>query len=74
MGWFKRKVREDDSTSLEMVAQRIAGRILAWQTLFSAKLNTRAKRYNQKTILVVMIGLGLVFAGYCLWLVTSLFR
>lgn len=74
MGWFRRKEKEDNGASLEMVAQRIAVRILAWQTLFSAKLNTQAKRYNQKTILVVMIGLGLVFAWYCLWLVTALFR
>lgn len=74
MGWFKRRVREDNGASLEMVAEKIAGRILNWQALFSAKLNAKARRYNPKTILVVMIGFGLVFAGYCLWLVTSLFR
>ncbi|MBB2143969.1 hypothetical protein GM921_00600 [Pedobacter sp. LMG 31464] len=74
MGWFKRKVSEDNGASLEMVAERIAGKILNWQTVFSAKLNAKAKKYNQKTILLFMAGLGLLFASYCLWLMTSLFR
>lgn len=74
MGWLRRNKRASGDSSLDMVAERIAGKILMSQVGISAKLNTKAKKYNLKTILLVMAGLGLLFAGYCLWLVCSLFR
>ncbi|MBB2145762.1 hypothetical protein GM921_09710 [Pedobacter sp. LMG 31464] len=75
MGWFKRKSKEEaGDRSFDAVAERIAGWILKWQTSLSAKLNAKAKKYDSKTILLVMAGLGLLFGGYCLWLVSSLFR
>ncbi|TKC04342.1 hypothetical protein [Pedobacter frigoris] len=75
MGWFKRKSKEETGDrSFDVVAERIAGKILNWQNLLSAKLNAKAKKYNPKKILLVMAVLGLLFGGYCLWLVTCLFR
>lgn len=75
MGWFKRKGKEKTGDkSFDVVAERIAVKLLNWQIRFSAKLNAKAKKYNPKTILLFMAGLGLLFGGYCLWLVTSLFR
>lgn len=74
MGWFKRSKKANRNGSLDLVAERIAGKILKWQVGISAKLNAKAKKYNLKTILLVMAGLGLLFGSYCLWLVSSLFR
>jgi hypothetical protein len=74
MGWFRISKKANSDSSLDMVAERIAGKILRWQVGISAKLNAQAKKYNLKTILLVMAGLGLLFGSYCLWLVSSLFR
>ncbi len=75
MGWFKRKSKEEDGDrSFDVVAERIAERILNWQYLLSAKLNTKARKINTKVLLSLLVTAGLAFGGYCLWLVTSLFR
>ncbi|MBB2146819.1 hypothetical protein GM921_15050 [Pedobacter sp. LMG 31464] len=74
MGWFKRKMGEDNGASLDMVSERIAGSILHWQVRFSAKLNALAKKINKRLLMALMVIAGLLFGGYCLWLVCSLFR
>jgi hypothetical protein len=74
MGWFKRNRKSAGDSSLDRVAERIAGRILVWQSSLSAKLNSVAKRMDQRVLLALFVIVGLMFFGYCLWLVSSLFR
>ena len=76
MGWLKKKVSEKDTMdrSFNVVAERIASRILVWQSSLSAKLNSIAKGMDQRVLLALFVIAGLIFFGYCLWLVSSLFR
>lgn len=74
MGWFKRNKMAAGDRSLDMVAERIAGRILVWQSSLSAKLNNVAKRMDLRVLLALFVIAGLAFGCYCLWLVSSLFR
>jgi hypothetical protein len=67
MGWFKRKKEIDPST--EAAAFRIADRILRVQRKVADGLNVWAGRFNRKTIVLMLLGLGLAFGCYCLWLV-----
>lgn len=74
MGWFKGNSKAAGDRSLDMVAERIAERILGWQSSLSAKLNRLAKRMDQRVLLALFVIAGLGFGSYCLWLVCSLFR
>lgn len=74
MGWFKRDKKAAGDRSLDVVAERIAGRILGRQSSLSARLNILAKRMDQRVLLGMFVIVGLMFFGYCLWLVSSLFR
>ena len=71
MGWFKRKkvVSEGADPSVEMVAKKFADRILSAQRRLADKLNTRARKLEPRLLKALLLGTGLLFAGYCFWLV-----
>ncbi len=72
MGWFKKK--RENNPSVEIVAERIAGRILAVQRRVADKLNSEAKNMPRKKLVILLGLLALAFGGYSLWLILSLFR
>ncbi|MFI5452217.1 hypothetical protein ACHMWN_08680 [Pedobacter sp. UC225_61] len=72
MGWFKWK--KELSPQGDAVAKRAAERILAFQQKLADRLNAVCEKWNRKTLLMVLLALGVAFGAYCLWLVTGLFR
>ncbi|MFC4213371.1 hypothetical protein ACFOWA_19420 [Pedobacter lithocola] len=72
MKWFK-KERENDP-SVEVVAQRIASKILKVQRRLADNLNTKAKDIPKKKLAIMLGFIALAFGGYSLWLILSLFR
>ena len=76
MGWFKWKKLVDGSVdaSNDVLAERIAERILVVQRKVANELNSSVRGMRKQRLVAWLLGVGICFGRYCLWLVLGVFR
>lgn len=76
MGWLKREKEFDGPVdgSSDVLAGRIASWILTVQCKVADELNVTARGMRKQRLVALLLGAGICFGGYCLWLVLGVFR